>query len=103
MTNGMRMIEKLDSSNFTYDNYETNWWSRLEMDGWDINDRPLIESLKIHAIGFCNSNSLSVRPRESGYAIMCEDEDFEKFWFHISDRTFEDLMKEMTNEIDQGK
>lgn len=93
------MIEELDSSAFTYDNYETNYWSRLNLT-WDVLDEPFLKALKTHAIGYCRANYLPFRPR-FGYAIMCEDEDFEKFWFHISEDLFNRLIKEKENAKDE--
>lgn len=41
------------------------------------------------AVGYCDANRLLVRPKDRMIAIMCEDDDGEKFWFHHYKLAFE--------------
>lgn len=47
------------------------------------------------AIGFCEANRLTMRPRTSGYAIMFERNDFEDVWCHLEE-DFLDTFVNMT-------
>lgn len=74
-------LSELDPELFTYELYESNYWSRLGLGVWD---NALELEIRKHAIGWCPSERLTVRPRKDSIAVMCEDEDGEKFWFHYS-------------------
>lgn len=74
-------MEELNPELFTYELYESNYWSRLGVGVW-YND--LDVEVKNHMVGWCPSERLSVRPRKDDVAVMCEDDDGEKFWFHYS-------------------
>ena len=74
-------MTELNPEIFTYELYESNYWSRLNM---GVFDNSLENEIKKHIVGWCPSERLSVRPRKNCIAIMCEDEDGEKFWFHYS-------------------
>ena len=74
-------MTELNPELFTYELYESNYWSRLNM---GVFDNSIEIEIKKHIVGCCPSARLSVRPRDNEIAIMCEDEDGEKFWFHYS-------------------
>lgn len=78
----MENLEELNSECFTYDNYEGNWWSLLDIAWKDsMNKKVLKECIKKYAIGYCKSSKVKIRPRD-GFAIMFE-KDGERFWFHL--------------------
>jgi hypothetical protein len=90
----MNAIEELNPECFTYDNYELDFGHRLGIYhnyfGEIFQQEDFIQAVKDKIIGWCDPSRLSVRPREDGAAIMCEDEDG-KFWFHILNESAEKL------------
>lgn len=77
-------IPKVSAERFTIVNWECNVWSRFDVLFSETLDKKIM-SRKIAeaAIGWCESNRLSVRPRREPYwvAVLCEDKDG-VFWFH---------------------
>lgn len=83
-------LDELDPELFTWDSYEYDFGNRLDC-FW--NQYPeiyqfdeFLSKLKNKIVGWCNPSRLSVRPRNDGIAVMCEDEDG-RFWFHVLDKT----------------
>lgn len=82
-----KILKKLSPDRFLFELYEPNY-CRLDMsynvfpNNFKTGEEELVKALKEKAIGFCDGESLIVRPRKDTYAIMCEDEDG-KFWFHV--------------------
>jgi len=74
-------MEQISPELFTYELYESNYMDRLGIP-FDTCDRIASYTVKQHAIGWCDASRLQVRPRSGLIAIMCEDENGEKFWFH---------------------
>lgn len=47
-------------------------------------------AMRTYAIGFCKGTRLPFRPMDAGIVgLMCE-RDGEKFWFHLSPKTFDE-------------
>ena len=88
--------QELSPIYFTFQNYEVNPFDRLDIPyDWDSQEglsNVFIRYIVDHLVGWCDSEKLTVRPRP-GYAVMCEDEQFERFWFHVSKELFEDKIK----------
>lgn len=89
------MISELDPELFTWDLHEIDFGDRLGLyhnhypDTFE-NDNYL-RAVKKMAIGWCDPSRLSVRPRKEGIALMCEDENGERFWFHAFEKTAREL------------
>lgn len=90
-----RTVIKMSPDRFLFEDYEPDY-SRLHM-SYNIipnnaksGEEELVDALKEKAIGFCDGESLLVRPKKDMYAIMCEDEDG-KFWFHIGKNILDKL------------
>lgn len=45
------------------------------------------------AVGYCDASRLQVRPRNNLMALMCEDPDGNKFWFHVEPQEIERINK----------
>ena len=82
-------MNELNPELFTYELYESNFWSRLNMRVCDYLD----DEIKKHMIGWCPAERLSFRPRKGDIAVMCEDENSEKFWFHYSKTLLDHVQK----------
>ncbi len=93
----MEPIYKLSPDRFLFEDYEPDY-SRLQISynvfpsDYKSGKEELINALKEKAIGFCDGESLLVRPKRDMYAIMCEDKNG-KFWFHIGKNILEQLQK----------
>jgi len=82
-------LKKLNSECFSFQNYESNWWCVLDMDYIMSFDLIRVNvAMAKYAIGYCEANRLTVRPREDSYAVMFEKEGV-SFWFHIAKWEFE--------------
>lgn len=87
----METIPEIDPELFTYERYEMNFGDRLGLlhsmfpDIFQKNE--YLEKVKRCAVGWCDPSRLAVRPRNDGIALMCEDENGEKFWFHAFEET----------------
>ena len=89
-------IPELDPSEYTYDRYESDYMARLDVeydyrDRTGASDRRLDAKIREHIVGWCDARKLYVRPRTDMIAVMFEDDDFEKFWCHISLLKFEKI------------
>lgn len=83
-------LEKLNSESFTYENYESNWWSALDMDYMMALDvKSVLNAVKKYAVGYCDACRLKLRPKTDSYAVMFE-KDGERFWFHLQKWEFEE-------------
>ena len=82
-----KKIEKLPSYKFEYENYEVGWWFALGIEYKDISVETFENKLKEYAIGYCESESLKIRPRSNAFAVMCEVNNCQ-FWFHVSKDMF---------------
>ena len=74
------MIESISAERFTYELYEPNFWQRLGFE-FTTDDDVVIQKAIERAIGYCDANRLQVRPKDRMIAVMCEDDNCEKFWF----------------------
>jgi len=89
------MIPKLDSTQFTYNRYNAGGWHDL---GYNFADRCDIniyrDNVLKYAIGYCDAESLPIRPRE-GKAIMFDIQDGgELFWLHFEQWEFERIFED---------
>ena len=84
----MKPIPKVSAELFTYELYEPNFWQRLGFEFSTSDDIVIAEAIK-RAVGYCNSERLAVRPKSRMIALLCEDADGEKFWFHHYRLAFE--------------
>lgn len=82
------MIFGISAERFAYELYEPNFWQRLGF-AFSADDDIVIHKAIERAIGYCPSERLMVRPKSRMIAIMCEDDDGEKFWFHHYKLAFE--------------
>lgn len=83
-------LEELNPELFTWETYEYDFGHRLDR-YWNaypeiFQFEEFIAKLKKNIIGWCDPSRLSVRPKNEGIAVMCEDDDG-KFWFHVLDKT----------------
>ena len=91
-----KKIPNISAEKFSYELYEPNYWDRLNLrNNFDITD--IIRIAKDKAVGWCDANRLLVRPRSHMIAVMFEDEDGEKFWFHEPSWPFEGMLEEEGN------
>lgn len=74
-------IQKISAEKFTYELYEPNFWQRLGFE-FSTDDDIVLKKAIEKAVGYCESERLAVRPKSRMIAVMCEDDDGEKFWFH---------------------
>lgn len=98
MANTGRAAEKIpeiDPELFTYELYEMNFGDRLglyhRMYPEVFEFENFIKVLMPRVVGWCDPSRLAVRPKAEGVALMCEDENGERFWFHALDKTAEAL------------
>lgn len=92
------LIPKLDSSQFTYQRYNSGGWYDL---GYDFADRCNIDiyrkNVKKYAIGYCDAVSLIVRPRD-GKVVMFDIQDGKEwFWLHLEDWEFDKIFNDNEN------
>lgn len=98
MANARRAAEKIpeiDPELFTYELYEMNFGDRLGLyyhvypEVFEFEN--FVKALAPKVVGWCDPSRLAVRPKAEGVALMCEDEDGGRFWFHALDKTAEAL------------
>lgn len=83
-------MENLSPELFTFDNYDSNYWSRLGLEVF-YKHCDLVQCITKKARGYCDGSRLSVRPRADSYGVMFEDEEG-TFWFHIDKDTIDDIL-----------
>ena len=49
----------------------------------------LAREIRDRCLGYCDGSKLRIRPKSDMVAIMLEDDEFEKFWFHYPKFAFE--------------
>ena len=81
MLNNDNLILAISAERFSYELYEPNFWQRLGFEFITDDDIVIAKAIE-RAVGYCDANRLLVRPKDRMIAIMCEDDDGEKFWFH---------------------
>lgn len=83
-------IEELPSTYFTWERYEYDYGGRLDLDfRSSIDDKVMAREIKKRCVGWCDGSKLRIRPKSDMVAIMLEDDEFEKFWFHYPKVAFE--------------
>lgn len=80
---------ELSSSEFTWEKYESNYGARLDLDYSSSIDNTMRREIRKRCVGWCDGSKLSIRPKSDMVAVMLEDDDFEKFWFHYPKFVFE--------------
>ena len=99
----MNEIPEVSAERFNIRNWECNVWDRFDvLFSQTLNKEIMARKVADAAIGWCESNRLSVRPRKEEYwvAILCEDEEG-VFWYHEQREVLEmanKLRKDRTNE-----
>ena len=88
MLNNDNLILAISAERFSYELYEPNFWQRLGFEFITDDDIVIVKAIE-SAVGYCDANRLLVRPKDRMIAIMCEDDDGEKFWFHHYKLAFE--------------
>ena len=88
MLNNDNLILAISAERFSYELYEPNFWQRLGFEFITDDDIVIAKAIE-RAVGYCDANRLLVRPKDGMIAIMCEDDDSEKFWFHHYKLAFE--------------
>ena len=86
------MIEEISSERFNYQNYEPNYWDRLDMN-FSCGILDIVKKVKEKCVGWCDASRLSFRPREDEIAVLCEDE-YGYFWFHLCEIGKETFLSE---------
>ena len=87
--NLLNKLEKLNSECFIYENYESNWWSLLDLDYMStFYAKNIMKAVEKYAVGYCESERVYLRPKSDSYAVMFE-KDGKRFWFHIQKWEFE--------------
>ena len=82
-------LPQLGSECFTYENYESNWWSLLDIEYVKAMDvSRVMRAVSEFAVGYCDSSRVRLRPRSDSFAVMFE-RDGEQFWFHIQKWEFD--------------
>lgn len=86
-------IERMDSSQFTWERYESNYGARLDLDfRSSIDAKIMAREIKRRCVGWCPGGKLTIRPKSDMVALMLEDDEFEKFWFHYPKTCFEMIL-----------
>ena len=76
-------VDMINPELFTWCNYESDFGHRMGLDFADTLDgRKMKREIVRRLVGYCDGSRLSVRPRTDSYAIMLEDDEGERFWFH---------------------
>lgn len=95
MADAAEKIPEIDPELFTYELYEMNFGDRLglyhRMYPEVFEFENFVKALAPRVVGWCDPSRLAVRPKAEGAALMCEDEDGGRFWFHALDKTAEAL------------
>lgn len=93
------MLQELNSECFLYENHESNFGDALDLSYSvfskvpETKDNELHIALKKYAVGWCDAQRLQYKPMYGFIAIMCE-KDGNRFWFHIMQKTFDQLFTE---------
>ena len=86
-------IEELSPIDFTWERYESNYGDRMNLDfRSSIDNKVMAREIKKRCVGWCDGSRLSIRPKEDMVALMLEDDEFEKFWFHYPKVAFEMIL-----------
>ena len=86
-------IEELSPIDFTWERYESNYGARLNLDfRSSIDNKVMAREIKRRCIGWCDGVKLTIRPKSDMVALMLEDDEFEKFWFHYPKVAFEMIL-----------
>ncbi len=74
-------LEELSPELFIYELYDSSG--------------PLLDHNEVArmAVGYCDASRLQVRPRKNLLALMCEDPDGNRFWFHVEQREIDRINK----------
>ena len=86
-------IEELSPIDFTWERYESNYGARLNLDfRSSIDNKVMAREISRRCIGWCDGGKLTIRPKSDMVAIMLEDDEFEKFWFHYPKTAFDMIL-----------
>lgn len=96
------MIEELNSECFLAENHESDFAGALDLSykAFEIvpesKDFGLHIALKKYATGWCDAQRLQYKPMLNYVAVMCEKDGY-RFWFHISQGTFDTVFGKAYN------
>lgn len=83
-------VPELSPDEFTWERYESDYGSHLNLDfRSSINNHLMAREIRSRCIGWCDGSKLAIRPKSDMVAILLEDDEFEKFWFHYPKFAFE--------------
>lgn len=87
-------ICKLDSSLFTWDKWEAGSIHDFGIEHFRYNNvHQYKEKLLTGLVGYCFGEDLPCRPKENNVALMYEKDNGERFWFHLFNSEFYELIK----------
>ena len=91
-------LPELNSAMFNRENHFNDYGHLLGLQG-DFSTESFNRALRERAVGWCSGERLCFRPiDETVVGLMCEDKDFNKFWFHLSKKTFDKMFGEKENQ-----
>ena len=83
-------IQELSPDEFTYERYEVDYGDRLRLDFRECTSLDAMSrEIRDRIVGWCDGGRLRTLPKTDMVAVMLEDDDFEKFWFHWPRVAFE--------------
>ena len=83
-------LPELNSAMFIRETHANEYGSLLGM--VDGREKSLDDALRERAVGWCSGERLCFRPiDDTVVGLMCEDKDFNRFWFHLSKRKFDEV------------
>ena len=86
-------IAELSPIDFTWERYESDYGGRLDLDFRSSTDAKIMaREIKKRCSCWCDGSKLHIRPKSDMVAIMLEDDEFEKFWFHYPKTCFEMIL-----------
>ena len=87
-------MEELSPEYFTYSLYDSNWWSRLDLDYMsdDLSD-DVVRKIRNRGVGWCDGSRMTVRPKPDMVCVMCQDSDGDYFWFHVRKETLDKVLE----------
>ena len=92
-------IEMMSPDEFRWDRWESDYGYRLNLDyGESIDNKRMRAVIASRCIGWCDGSRLSFRPKSDMVALMLEDDEFEKFWFHYPKESFSEAVAEQKSQ-----
>jgi hypothetical protein len=90
---GRMELPELNSAMFNRETHVNEYGSLLGM----VDGKSLDNALRERAVGWCSGERLCFRPiDDTVVGLMCEDKDFNRFWFHLARRKFDEVFRKET-------